>query len=67
MSTANRICPRCGKPYTDRPAISKTDSKTEICLVCSILEVLEVAGVEERARRRVEAITRQWMAGKQDQ
>ena len=28
------VCPRCGKVYTDRPAISRADDKTPICQDC---------------------------------
>lgn len=28
------VCPRCGKVYTDRPAISRTDGKTPTCPDC---------------------------------
>ena len=37
-------CPRCGKIYTEHPAISRTDNKTEICSHCGIEEALEAAG-----------------------
>ena len=37
----SRICPRCGKPYTEYPAISRKDNKTEICPACGQLEALE--------------------------
>lgn len=29
-----RICPECGKEYTDWPSISFKDNKTEICPDC---------------------------------
>lgn len=29
-----RVCPVCGKTYTDYPAISRRDNKTEICPQC---------------------------------
>mgnify|MGYP004514369733 FL=1 len=32
--TRTAVCPRCGKVYTDRPAISRTDDKTPICPDC---------------------------------
>ena len=35
-------CPRCGKYYSDYPAISRKDNKTEICSNCGTLEALEV-------------------------
>ena len=36
-----KICPKCGKEYTDYPAISRRDNKTEICSDCSLEEALE--------------------------
>lgn len=36
-----RICPRCGKKYTDYPAISRKDNKTEICPQCGVEEAME--------------------------
>lgn len=36
-----KICPRCGKEYTDYPAISRCDNKTEICSECGLAEALE--------------------------
>ena len=32
--TRKAVCPRCGKVYTDRPAISRVDDKTPICPDC---------------------------------
>lgn len=36
-----RICPKCGERYTDRPAISRADNKTEICPDCGQREAIE--------------------------
>lgn len=33
-----KICPRCGKKYTEVPAISRKDNKTEICPDCGFVE-----------------------------
>lgn len=41
MNTNPRTCPRCGKTYTEYPAISRKDNKTEICPACGQLEALE--------------------------
>jgi hypothetical protein len=35
-----KICPSCGKEYTDPPAISRRDNKTEICSKCGTLEAI---------------------------
>lgn len=36
-----RICPICGCEYTEHPAISRRDNKTEICPSCGTKEALE--------------------------
>ena len=36
-----KICPKCGKEYTERPALSRKDNKTEICPTCGTLEALQ--------------------------
>ena len=35
-----RICPICGKEYTEHPAISRKDNVTEICPECGMKEAL---------------------------
>ena len=44
------VCPRCGKAYTEHPALSKVDNETLICPDCGVREALESlgAGVEEQ-------------------
>ena len=39
--TKTRVCPVCGKTYTEYPALSRRDNKTEICPQCGINEALE--------------------------
>ena len=36
-----RICPICGREYTDYPALSRRDNITEICPDCGVSEALE--------------------------
>lgn len=36
-----RICPICGREYTDYPALSRRDNKTEICPACGLNEAFE--------------------------
>lgn len=33
-------CPKCGRSYTDPPALSREDSETEICPECGMREAL---------------------------
>lgn len=35
-------CPKCGKEFTEYPALSREDDETEICPECGINESLEV-------------------------
>lgn len=35
-----RICPICGREYTDYPALSRRDNATEICPACGVDEAL---------------------------
>jgi len=38
-----RICPKCNKPYSEPPALSRRDNKTYICSACGTREALEDA------------------------
>lgn len=49
MNQTEWICPRCGKCYTDLPAISRTDNETEICPDCGTEEAMQT--FEERRRK----------------
>ena len=44
--TRTAICPRCGKEYTGRPALSRADNQTPICPDCGTREALESIGVD---------------------
>ncbi len=35
-----QICPKCGRAYTERPALSRADNKTAICPTCGTMEAL---------------------------
>lgn len=34
ITEEKKICPKCGRNYTEVPAISREDNKTEICPEC---------------------------------
>jgi predicted RNA-binding Zn-ribbon protein involved in translation (DUF1610 family) len=38
--TTEKFCPRCGKTYTDFPAISRYDNETYICPDCGVEEAM---------------------------
>ena len=40
-----KLCPKCGKEYSEHSALSRDDNKTEICPDCGILEALAAAGL----------------------
>ncbi len=40
------ICPRCGKSYSEPPALSRADNETLICPDCGTREALESIGVQ---------------------
>ena len=47
------VCPRCGKVYTDRPAISRADDKTPICSDCGTREALESIGIDTAEQDKI--------------
>ncbi len=65
------ICPRCGKYYSDYPAMSRRDHRTDICPDCGINEAffdltcrfIEKAGSEKekKALRYIKESERAWL------
>ena len=56
MKTNKRIpnvCPKCGKQYTARPALSREDNATYICPKCGTQEALEAAGIAEEEIQQI--------------
>ena len=47
------VCPKCGKEYTDRPAISRADDKTLLCPDCGTREALESIGVDTAEQDKI--------------
>ena len=33
-------CPKCGKEFTEYPALSRVDNETEICPECGVVEAI---------------------------
>ncbi len=57
--TGVRICPKCGRTYSEVPALSRADNKTLICPDCGTREALESIGVGADEQERIlEAIRR---------
>ena len=51
-----RICPLCGKPYTEPPALSRTDNETLICSDCGTREALDSIGISVEEQEKILSI-----------
>lgn len=51
-----RICPKCGQAYTDRPALSREDSSTMICPDCGTRESLASLGISREEQDKILSI-----------
>lgn len=47
-----RKCPICNREYSERPALSRTDSKTEICPTCGMLEAVQSVPAEAMTKEQ---------------
>ena len=54
-----RTCPICGKTFHEPPALSRTDSRTEICSDCGVRQALEAAGISAEKREEILEIIHQ--------
>ena len=59
-----KVCPLCGRTYTEVPALSRKDNTTPICPDCGTLEALEAAGIPEEKQEKVLEIIREKLAEK---
>lgn len=48
-----RTCPKCGRTYTERPALSHYDNDTIICPDCGTREALESIGVGREEQDKI--------------
>lgn len=48
-----RTCPKCGRTYTERPALSRYDNDTIICSDCGTREALESIGVGREEQDKI--------------
>ena len=51
--TRTAVCPRCGKEYTGRPALSRADDQTPICPDCGTREALESIGIDKAEQDKI--------------
>jgi len=54
--TRTAICPKCGRQYTGRPALSRDDNETLICPDCGVREALASIGVSEDEQLKILAV-----------
>ena len=47
------ICPRCGKPYYEPPALSREDNETLICPDCGTRQALQSIGVDTAEQEQI--------------
>ena len=62
--TETKVCPLCGRTYTDHPALSRKDNATPICPDCGTMEALEAAGIPKEKQEKVLEIIREKLAEK---
>ena len=51
--TEQRTCPRCGRTYTEHPALSRSDNSTLICPDCGTREALESMGISTEEQDKI--------------
>jgi len=54
-----RVCPLCGKAYSDHPALSRTDNETYICPDCGTRQALESIGIGPEEQEKILSILHQ--------
>ena len=59
-----RVCPVCGRSYTDVPAISRLDNATMICPDCGIRQALESLGCDLEEQDAIMEIIKAYEARK---
>ena len=48
-----RTCPKCGKTYTERPALSREDNEALICSDCGTREALASIGISPDEQNKI--------------
>ena len=48
-----RKCPKCGKLFSERGAVSRVDNVTIVCSDCGTREALESIGVDEKEQEKI--------------
>lgn len=53
METKKTICPKCGREYTGKPAISRADNTTLLCPECGTEEALDSLGISSGEKAEI--------------
>lgn len=48
-----QVCPKCGKLFSKRGAVSRVDNVTIVCSDCGTREALESIGVDETEQEKI--------------
>ena len=59
-----RVCPHCGRFYTEPPALSREDNQTMVCPECGIREALASIGIQPGEAERILETIRRHTSGK---
>ena len=51
-----RVCPLCGKAYTEPPALSRMDNETLICPDCGTRQALDSIGISPEEQDKILSI-----------
>jgi len=47
------VCPKCGRNFTEHPALSRLDNRTLICPDCGTREALETLGISTAEQDKI--------------
>ena len=56
-------CPRCGRIFNGRPALSREDNETPICPDCGTREALASMGVPEEEQEQIVTMIHKYRKG----
>lgn len=60
-----QTCPKCGRVYTEHPALSRYDNDTLICPDCGTREALESLGVGREEQDKILGIIHEKYEGEE--
>ena len=59
-------CPKCGKVYVGRPALSRDDNQTLICPDCGVREALATLGISTEEQQEILDTIHRYTEGRND-